>query len=254
MKKENILKKLKNKNIDIILLDLVDSTNDYLKQLAKQGVQENTVVIANSQTQGKGTRQRKFFSKPGGVYLSILLKPCLMGFDATLITSMTAVAVSDSINQISGKSSKIKWVNDVYLENKKVSGILCESVFDPETQEQNIIVGIGVNLFMPDGGFESEIKDIATCVLQDYNSEIMEDFISLILNNFYEYYNDIKSKTHLEKYRERSLVLGKEITVFQNNVTSTATALEIDDNCRLVVEFSDETRKVLSSGDVTIKL
>lgn len=251
MKKENILKKLKNKNIDIILLDLVDSTNDYLKQLAKQGVQENTVVIANSQTQGKGTRQRKFFSKPGGVYLSILLKPCLMGFDATLITSMTAVAVSDAIEQISGKKPQIKWVNDIYLDKKKVCGILCESVISSDGKTNYIIVGIGVNLFKPTSDFDDSIKDIATYVFEEQNQNIREEFISLLLENFFKYYNTLPKKSFFNKYRECNLVIGKKVLI--DSVTE-ALALDIDDDCRLIVELPDKTKKALHSGDVTVKL
>ncbi len=242
------------KPVKIIQLNTVDSTNNYLKELAKNGACENTVVIAQSQTAGKGTKNRSFVSEKGGVYLSVLLRPDTMGFDGTLITSMTAVAVSDAIDQISGKKTQIKWVNDIYLEGKKVCGILCESVLSPDGKMPFVIVGIGVNLFKPQQDFPPEIKDIATYVFEQENTKIKEDFITILLSKFYEYFEEINNKTFLSKYREKNLVLGREISVIKGEKIYPAKALEIDDNCRLLVEFPDKTQKFLSSGEVKVKL
>ncbi len=239
-------------NIKIINLETVTSTNDYLKQLAKDGAEEKTVVIAKSQTAGKGTKNRSFISRNGGVYLSILIKPELSGFDATFVTSATAVAVSDAIDQISGRKTQIKWVNDVYLDNKKVSGILCESVVQ-KGEISFIIVGIGVNLVRPEGDFDSDIKDIATCVFEEENAQKREEFINTLIVNFFYYFENLKEKTFLPKYRERNLVLGKEIMVISPNCEKSARALEIDDNCRLLVEYPDKSREYLSSGEVSVK-
>ncbi len=239
-------------NIKIINLETVSSTNDYLKQLAKEGTDENTVVIAKSQTAGKGTKNRSFISQKGGVYLSVLVRPKLQGFNATLITSATAVAVSDAINEISSKVSQIKWVNDVYLDNKKVSGILCESVII-NGEMPFIVVGIGVNLFKPKDDFPPEIKDIATYIFEQENPRIKEKFIKILLGNFFKYFEDLENKSFLQKYREKNLVLGREVSVISANGTKTAKALEIDDNCRLLVEYSDNFQEYLSSGDVTIR-
>ena len=214
-------------NFEIINLESVSSTNDYLKQLAKGGAKENTVVIANNQTNGKGTKGRSFVSQNGGVYLSVLVKPKLQGFDATLITSATAVAVSDAINEISGKDAQIKWVNDVYLDNKKVSGILCESVII-NGEIAFIIVGIGVNLFKPENDFPPEIKDIATYVLELENPEIKEKFIEILINNFFKYFEDLENKSFLQKYRDKNLVTGREITVISSTGERKGRALLID--------------------------
>lgn len=238
--------------VKIINLDTVSSTNDYLKQLAKGEVKENTVVIANKQTNGKGTKGRSFISKEGGVYLSILVRPILQGFDATLITSATAVAVSDAIDEISGKNTDIKWVNDVYLDNKKVSGILCESVII-NGEIPFIVVGIGVNLFKPHDGFPDEIKDIATYIFEQENPTVKEKFIEILINKFFKYFEDLKNKSFLPKYRQKNLVLGREISVIYSFGERKARALLIDDNCRLLVEFPDKTQEYLASGEVSIK-
>ena len=255
MTKENIFKRLKTSDIDLILLESVDSTNEYLKALARSSApKDKTVVIAETQTNGKGTKNRSFISKKGGIYLSILIKPSLSGFDATAVTPMTAVAVSDAIEHISGKTTQIKWVNDVYLSDKKVCGILCESVIDACGKMPYIIVGIGVNLFKPEGDFPTEIKPIATSIFEDENTQIKENFIATLIDLFFNYYDKIGDKTFLEKYREKNLVLGKKINILTAQTPQKATALEIDDNCCLVVELPDKSKKILSSGEVTIRL
>lgn len=241
-------------NYKIITLPVVSSTNDYLKQLARNGADMNTVVIADEQTAGKGTKNRSFTSKKGGVYLSILVKPENTGFDSTLVTPMTAVAIKDAIKQISNINADIKWVNDVFINGKKVAGILCESVIMPDGSMPYIIVGIGVNLFLPQGGFDQEIEDIATCVFEVYNENFKKQFIGIFLEKFFNYYKDLNKKTFLEKYRKHSCVVGKKIQILLSDKIIEATALKIDDNCRLVIELEDKTIRTLSSGDVSIKL
>ncbi len=253
MKRENILKRLKNNSANIVLLDSVSSTNDYLKDYAKMGAKEKTIVISCVQTKGKGTKNRTFISREGGVYLSILLRPQFNGFDATLITPMTAVAVGDAINQISGKTPQIKWVNDLYLDGKKVCGILCEAGFD-NNGKPFVIVGIGVNLFKPKGDFDPEIVDIATSVFDQENMQIKEEFTAFLIDTFFSYYEKIGSKTFLEKYRNSNLVLGKEISFLIDEKWQIGKAVSIDDNCRLIVELPDKSIKVLSSGDVVVKM
>ena len=240
--------------VKIIKLSVVSSTNDYLKNLAREGADSNTIVIADKQTGGKGTKNRSFISEKGGVYLSILVKPDKTGFDVTLITPMTAVAVSDTIEQISGVKADIKWVNDVYIADKKAAGILCESVIMPNGVMPYIIVGIGVNLFLPQGGFSDPIKDIATNVFEDYDEDKKQLFIKLLIENFYKYYDNLDKKTFFEKYINRSCVVGKNILVSTGDGWVKAYAKNIDEKCRLVVRYDDETTKTLSSGEVSIKI
>lgn len=253
MKSENILNKIKTQGIDIICLESVDSTNEYLKTLAKKGVKEYTIVISDLQTKGKGTKNRTFISQKGGVYLSILLKSKCTDFDATLITPMTAVAVSETIDKISNENTQIKWVNDIYLNGKKVCGILCESGFYINNN-RFIIVGIGVNLFKPKDDFSPEIKDIATSIFDCENNIIKENFIANLIDTFFEYYCKINEKSFLEKYKNSNMVLGKQIEFSENSIIKTGKAIDIDDNCHLVVELSDKSTKTLYSGDIKIKL
>ncbi|MBE6787823.1 MAG: biotin--[acetyl-CoA-carboxylase] ligase [Ruminococcaceae bacterium] len=240
------------KNIEIIRLESVDSTNDYLKQLVKDTALNNTVVIANNQTKGKGTKGRSFISLEGGLYMSILVHPKTTDFDATMLTSMTAVAVSETIDQISGEKTKIKWVNDIYLNEKKVCGILCEMGYD-SLNKPFVVVGIGVNLFKPKNDFPPEIKDIATYVFSKENKDIKSEFEKVLLKKFFLLSEQLNQKTFLPVYRQKNLVLGKQINVIASSSTRQAVALDIDECCRLLVEYPDKSQEYLSSGEVQIK-
>ncbi len=252
--KDRILEHIKTEKITLEVFDSLDSTNDYLKKAALSGALYKTVVFSNYQTAGKGTRSRSFISDRGGVYLSLLLRADFSKFDPTLITPLTAVAVSDSIKEISDKEPKIKWVNDIYLDEKKVCGILCETVTVPKEGIPFIVVGIGVNFSRPENGLNEEIKDIATYIFEEENQSLKEKFIASIIDNFFFYFDRVEEKIFLEKYRSQSFLLGKKVYVHSNDKVTEATAAYIDDDCRLVVEFPDKTLKTLCTGDVSVKI
>lgn len=236
----------------------VDSTNNVLKQEAAHGEKEGKVLIAEEQTRGKGRKNRRFFAPAGaGVYMSILLRPRLNAQDATFITAAAAVAVAKSIESVSGKRAKIKWVNDVYCDNKKVCGILTEASLDMESGGvEYAVLGIGVNVNPPAGGFPDELSGLAGSIFdsQSYDADARSRLAAQILQNFWDYYKNLAHKPFLSEYRERSMLLGRGIFVIEGDAVQKAQALDIDDNCRLVVRFEDNAEKALSSGEVSIKL
>lgn len=231
--------------------DTLPSTNAFLKSRAKSE-KEGLVVVASSQTEGHGRFDRKFYSPANtGIYMSILLKPDASGFDATRITSAAAVAVAQAIETLSDKTAQIKWVNDVLIEGKKVCGILTEGSINPKNGTlEYAVLGIGINLFMPENGFESEIQNIAGYVFEKFDPTLKEKFIKEVLKNIFTHYNnDI-----LNEYRNRSAVIGKDILVIKNNETKNGRAVLIDDNFRLKVKYPDNTEEFLDSGEISIKI
>ena len=136
-------------------LQSTDSTNTRIRVLAEDGAPEGTVVVAAAQTAGRGRSGKSFLSPAGtGLYMSILLRPALTMGDSLLITTAAAVAVSRAIERVAGCEAKIKWVNDVYVDEKKVCGILTEGALDLENGGlRYAILGIGINICPPDGGF-----------------------------------------------------------------------------------------------------
>ncbi len=232
---------------NIKFYECVTSTNDLLKEKALNGAKDGTVIAALSQTNGRGRRGKTFISDKGGMYLSILVRPTFIDFDTTLLTSMTAVAVCKAIETVTNKNTEIKWVNDVIIGGKKVCGILCESCLCGE--DYFVIVGIGLNYFCEN--FQKEIENIATNIF-DIKDEIKEkELTKKIIDNFFEIYN---SGEFFEDYKKRSVVIGKQITFYKNEKQISATVLDIDEKCRLLVEYSDKSREFLSSGEISIKL
>lgn len=257
LSEQSIAKYLNYKNLNFEIFDTIDSTNTYLRKKAEEGAKEGTVIISEKQTQGKGRMGKSFYSPHNnGIYISILLKPNLHGSQALYITTCAAVAVANAIDEISGENSQIKWVNDIFLNNKKVSGILTEGSFDLEGGGINYaVLGIGVNLTTPANGYPKEIENIATSVFSnklppyDYKNKI----IAAILNNFFGYYPNINKKEFLIEYKEKSFILNKPISIIQGNSIKQGIAIDIDEEFRLKVSTENGDIKYLSSGEVSIR-
>ena len=254
----SIKQHLKNPHLDISVFSSVTSTNTILKEMAEQGAKEGTVIIAEEQTAGRGRTGKQFYSPKGtGIYISILLRPDIPAEESLFLTTSAAVAIASAIEDVSDKRALIKWVNDIYLEDKKTCGILTEGAFNVETGKLDYaIVGIGINVCIPDGGFPDNIKDIATAIFDKQTDSINKRSILIanLLDYFMEYYKDFKSKSYVKEYIERSMIIGKTITVIEGSKTSVAKAIDIDKNCRLKVQFEDGTTKWLSSGEVSTKI
>ena len=232
----------------VVRLTTVDSTNEWLKKLSLNEAREGFVVVADEQTRGKGRLGRKFFSKKGGLYFSVLLKPKSNEvLDA--LTVLAAVAVCDAIREESGDPAQIKWVNDIFIGGKKCSGILAETT---ESLKGFAIVGIGVNV--GDTELDESIKDIA-CSVFSKDKDLKWRLLAKILDNIATSYLDFDKGKIVDAYKERSCVVKKRIQVVQNDGTSfVATAKDIDEDCRLVVVTDDGREHRLFSGEVKIYL
>ncbi len=244
---------LKNK-IKIEVLERVSSTNTLVKELASEN-DEGFVIVAGEQTAGRGRMGRSFFS-PGdsGVYMSLLLKPEIKPEDAVQITTAAAVSVCRALEHLGVSDSKIKWVNDIYIGNRKVCGILTESSFNSLSGILDFaVLGVGINIYESADGFPEDIKDIAGAVFTRREEGLRNKFIAEFINSFFDFYKVLSSKKHMKEYKDKSFVLGKEITVIQGEKTEKAKALDIDENCNLIAEFPDGAIKKLYTGEISIK-
>ena len=242
--------------LEIQVLDTVTSTNDYAKELAAKGAKEGTVIIAQSQTGGKGRLSRSFYSPDKtGVYLSILLRPNIPLSECLMITSSAAVAVAQAIEAVSDKKALIKWVNDIFVDGKKVCGILTEASTDIEVGGLSYaVVGIGVNVTEPDGGFPDDLKDIVGALFKSGEKASRAQLVSEIIKRFFPLYRNLSARAFLKEYTDRSMLLGKSVRVINGDISARATALEIDRDCRLKVRFESGEEKWLSSGEISVKL
>ncbi len=243
------------KDIDVNIFDEVTSTNTLLKEQGKNK-NEWCTFVASSQTGGKGRLGRSFYSPKGsGVYFSVLLKPNLEIEKSILITTAAAVAVTKTLKILGCENSEIKWVNDIFVNNKKVCGILTESVINTETKKLDFaVLGVGVNLINPKEDFPESIKNIAGAVFGSETENLKERFVAEFLNEFYKIYKDLSDNSFMETYREKSLCLNKEITVIKNDIEIKARAISIDNNARLEVEYETGEREILGSGEISIKI
>ncbi|MBE5925509.1 MAG: biotin--[acetyl-CoA-carboxylase] ligase [Lachnospiraceae bacterium] len=239
-------------NIDIHIFDSIDSTNTYLKKICNSTNGEFTTIIANEQTNGRGRLGRNFFSPADtGIYMSFEIKPDMHISDATFITTATSVAVCKAIENVTNLNPKIKWINDIYIDNKKVCGILAEAVTDVNTGVlQSIIIGIGINVATSKDIFPDEIKDVATSLNKDIDRN---QLIASILNHFYIIYNN-SSATYMNEYKSRSLIIGKKIYYIKNGQNYYATALDFTDNGGLIVKNDNGTVETLTSGEISLRL
>ena len=230
------------------------STNGDIKKLADEGADEFTVVLSRRQSRGKGRMGRSFYAPEGGLYFSVLLRPKSSAETALKITTAAAVAVAEAIEKVVAYKVKIKWVNDIYIRDKKVCGILTEGSFDAENgQIKYAVLGIGINVATPQNGFPEEIKDKAGALFSSSTppSLVYCAVLNEFLKKFKEYYADIENMPHLEEYRRRSYLNGKTVKFIKDGKEHTAKVNGIGNKAELIVK--EGKREVfLSSGEVQI--
>ncbi len=256
--KKGILKYLNSdKNIfQINCYDRVTSTNLIAKEKAQQGAGEGYIVIADYQTAGRGRLGRSFFSPSDtGIYFSIVLKPKRKIESAVLITTAAAAATANAIESVCNKQADIKWVNDIFVNDKKVCGILAESVINSNDDlPEYIVLGIGINVYNPNDGFPSEISDTAGYLLEKNEANTKNKLIAKILDNFWIFYERLENKEFFEDYKNRNLAIGKNIIVITPTENKNAKCVGIDDNFRLLVEFENGQKDAISTGEISIRI
>ena len=242
--------------IELEILPDIGSTNDYLREKAAQGKGEGYAVVAGAQTRGKGRTWRSFYSPADtGIYLSLLLRPKDCGpAQAVKFTTMAAVAACEAIEKVSHRSPQIKWVNDIYIDGKKVSGILTEASVSLENGSlEYVLLGIGINVYPPEKGFPQELRETAGSVFQERKSDGKNQLAAGFLNRLMDIYTKEEIGEYAEEYRKRSMVLGKRIQILTPEGEKGARALEIDKDCRLLVEYEDGNRELLRAGEIRIR-
>lgn len=240
---------------EIIVLDETDSTNNYAKDLARKGAKNATAVIADCQTAGKGRMGRSFCSPHGtSIYLSIILRPETDMETCQLITSCAAVAAAQAIDKVCGTDVKIKWVNDLFLNGKKICGILTEASVNFETgQPEYAVVGIGINVKSIKNIFPEELMNVATSIEDETGkAPSRAEIIAEILKNIDILTKNLSDTSFLENYRKRSFIIGQRVSVSKLGSEKNALAIGISDNAGLIVRYDDGTEETLNSGEARI--
>ncbi len=243
--------------LDIHVVPVTESTNRLVREKANQGVPEGYTLIAAAQTEGRGRNGRSFYSpSETGVYLSMLLRPVdCAPQKAVRITTMAAVAMCEAIEAVSDQKPQIKWVNDIFVRGKKVCGILTEGAFSLENGLlEYAVLGIGLNIYAPKDGFPAPLEQIAGPIFEAPEDDIKNRLAAAFIGSFLRYYHSSDPSICTQKYRQYSLVIGKEILVLSPSGSRKAFAEEIDDACRLKVRYESGETAYLSHGEIRIQL
>lgn len=253
-----IVKGLQTKLVgrEIICYDAVDSTNIVLKELARQGAENGTVVVADTQGSGRGRMERTFFSPPGkGIWVSILLRPDFLPQEAPKCTLMAAVAVAQAMEKF-GLRAAIKWPNDILHDGRKLVGILTE--MSAEMDRVNyIVIGIGINVNIAEEDFPEELRPIATSLMQMKGEPLSRvAFLQELLRALDVLYADVQRAGFapvLAAWKKYAVTLGQQVRVLgPGGETFEGTAADIDTEGALLIDTEEGQRRVLA-GDVSIR-
>lgn len=255
---KNVAENDRMPKLKIIRQQQVNSTNTVVKQWAEAGAPEGTVLLADSQSAGRGRLGRTFYSPDGtGLYMSILLRPNLSVQQALFITTAAAAAAAEAIEQVSGEKVGIKWVNDIFIREKKVCGILTESAMDAASGNlRYAVLGIGVNLTPPENGFPEELQEIATA-LMPWGTDVgllREQLVKEILERFFAYYPALTDMPFFESYRSRCFVLGRRVRLIGHGSVREAAVIDLDHSFGLRVRLDDGSEQTVMTGEISLRL
>lgn len=227
----------------VTVTEEIASTNTALKEMAAAGAPAGTTLIAARQTGGRGRLGRQFHSPEGGLYLSTLVAPTVT------LTCRAAVAAARAVESLCDANIDLKWVNDLYLNGRKVAGILAEGVFSSDGTLTAVVLGIGINVGATD--FPPDLQSVATSLGNEGYSLTREDLAAAFLN---ELHTALTDPAAMDEYRRRNVVLSRQVTVVRGNETYVATAQSITDEGYLTVRDQNGRTHTLSSGEASVKL
>jgi len=228
------LRQLVPPELELILLESVDSTNEYAKKLAREGYDDWLAVIAKEQTRGKGTRGRSFYSPSNeGLYLSYMFRISGSIDRRTPVTPAAAVAVTRAISNCFLLKPKIKWVNDIEINGKKVCGILSEAVSGSRSDSAYIIVGIGINIFNRE--FLEEIRSIATSIAEHTVDIDLTAFSAKLLTELHTLLSSSPTE-YMKEYKDNNSTIGRMVDFVNKGEKLSGRAIDINDRGHLKVQ------------------
>lgn len=255
-----ILRILDNDRLRVETLQEVTSTNGLLLSRGADGDAEGLILTADRQTAGRGRSGRSFYSPDvAGIYTSLLLRPKLTMEQIEKLTPLAAVAVCEVLEEIAGCRLQIKWVNDVYRDGRKICGILAQAspTFTNGIPDY-VVMGIGINLFPPQGDFPQEIRDVAGSLWDEPVSDplIREKIIGRLWKRFYELYQNPDDTSFVETYRAHMMLFGEEVIAYDGADGSERVArlTGLTDDYALLLQFEGESAPAeVRTGEIRIR-
>lgn len=244
----------KYKSKDIRVLKSTPSTNaEAMKRLQDGDITHGTLIVSDEQTQGRGRLGKTFYSPKSGIYMSVCLCKSIENLnDVMIITPAAAVAVHRGIKSLTGKDTKIKWVNDIYIGKKKVCGILTQADIDFESGKAgNFVVGIGINFVSQD--FPEDIKDRACALFEDNPTVSRSQLIARIYEELMSLTDNLADRSFMQEYKDNSLVVGKQISYVISGENKRGTVKDIDNDGGLIIDEEGKGIRTLTCGEISIK-
>lgn len=253
------------KNVSVECFKEIDSTNSYAKRILTENndrkKNEFKIIIAESQTAGRGRLGRSFCSPANtGIYLSIIYSPEEGISEPSKITAYSAVAVSRAVKKLYNIETQIKWINDIFYNSKKISGILTEGFTNFESGIiESAVIGIGINIAENPTQFTDDVAKIAGALFPENTNSKAFSRCELASEIAAQVYNVLSEnpKSVLDEYRNRSFLIGRNLQVYpvigNEKASYRAKAIAIDDDFSLMVQLEDGSFKTLGSGEVSLK-
>ena len=227
------------------------STQDKAREFAKKGIGD-VVIVAGTQTKGRGRFKRRWHSDKGGLWMSILLKPKNIG-NIQYLTFIAAISAVKSIKKIANLNTNIKWPNDAHFKGKKLCGILTEGIFG---NNNLVIVGIGLNANQ--NKFPNEIKNIATSLKNITKKSInIKNLTNTLIDEFFDLYNNYYNKNKFNEiqkiWKKYCDTINKQVTVITRSKKINGKAIGIDKNCNLLLILKNKKTIEITEGDVMMR-
>ena len=241
---------------ELLYLEEIGSTNTELKAMARAGAPEGTALIARRQTGGRGRLGRDFHSRDGGVYMSLLLRPCCPAAELMHLTCAVAVAMCDAVEATCGLRPMIKWTNDLVIGKRKLGGILTELGFGPDGNVSWCILGIGINCTQNREDFPPELQEMAVSLSTAVGEPVSPALLAARMLEQLHSLSQVlltEQKTILDRYRRDCITLGQEISLVRGDTVRHGTALDITDGGALTVRFPDGHLENVDSGEVSVR-
>lgn len=248
---EEVLPDLNTKIIgrNLCYFKTLSSTNLFARELAKKGVEDGTVVVADTQSMGRGRRNREWFSPYGGLWFSIILYPGIPPQKGMMLTMIASIATVEGLKEVTDVDAEIKWPNDVLIKGKKVCGVLTE--IDAELDRVNYaIVGVGINV---NNTLKKSLLGKATTLIDEVGTEVSKvQLLKSVLKNFDEKYIELlhgRYRAIRKKWILYSKIVGREIVVKDENKAIKGIVERVDEEGYLILKTKGGRIKILS-GDV----
>ena len=236
----------------------IDSTNTEAKRMAQNGAPHGTVILADTQTGGRGRMGRRFCSPAGmGIYLSVILRPKCAPQELMHLTCAAAVAVCDAVEAVSGFRPGIKWINDLIAHQKKLGGILTELSSDPASGLVNYaVIGIGINCSQKTGDFPAELREIAISLQAATHKPVDRCALAAaMVDSLWKMDQRLlpEKKKIMAQYKENCVSLKQDLFLLRGDNKIPCHSLDLTEDGALVVQYPDGATEAVNSGEVSLR-